>query len=95
MQRLEVSGAVRPLYGSLGFKWLIYVALCLSGRVLRLRCVDLQQIYVSFCSCGSVVRSEELIQFMFPFYRYRSCPFGTRISVSSSGKCPRRILTDV
>jgi len=22
MQRLEVSGAVRPIYGSLGFKWL-------------------------------------------------------------------------
>ena len=24
MQRLEFSGAVRPLYGSLGVKWLIY-----------------------------------------------------------------------
>ena len=23
MQRLEISGAVRPLYGSLGVKWLI------------------------------------------------------------------------
>ena len=23
MQRLEVSGAVRPIYGSLGVKWLI------------------------------------------------------------------------
>jgi len=23
MQRLEVSGAVRPIYGSLGIKWLI------------------------------------------------------------------------
>jgi len=26
MQRLEVSGAVRPLYGSLGVKWLIIFA---------------------------------------------------------------------
>jgi len=25
MQRLEVSGAVRPIYGSLGVKWLKYV----------------------------------------------------------------------
>jgi len=25
MQRLEVSGAVRPLYGSLGVKRLIYI----------------------------------------------------------------------
>jgi len=24
MQRLEVSGAVRPIYGSLGVKWLTY-----------------------------------------------------------------------
>jgi len=27
MQRLEVSGAVRPLYGSLGFKGLINLGL--------------------------------------------------------------------
>jgi len=27
MQRLEVSGAVRPLYGSLGFKGLILVVI--------------------------------------------------------------------
>ena len=28
MQRLEVSGAVRPIYGSLGVKWLsIWIAL--------------------------------------------------------------------
>ena len=26
MQRLEVSGAVRPLQGSLGVKWLMYFA---------------------------------------------------------------------
>jgi len=25
MQRLDVSGAVRPLYGSLGVKWLIFI----------------------------------------------------------------------
>ena len=25
MQRLKVSGAVRPIYGSLGIKWLKYV----------------------------------------------------------------------
>jgi len=28
MQRLEVSGAVQPIYGSLGFKRLIYSMLC-------------------------------------------------------------------
>ena len=27
MQRLEVSGAVRPIYGSLGVKWLIWIVL--------------------------------------------------------------------
>jgi len=34
MQRLEVSGAVRPLYGSLGVKGLMYdaVAFCLKLR---------------------------------------------------------------
>jgi len=31
MQRLEVSGAVRPLYGSLGFKRLIVTPICLLG----------------------------------------------------------------
>ena len=25
MQRLEVGGPVRPIYASLGFKWLIYI----------------------------------------------------------------------
>ena len=30
MQRLEVSGAVRPLYGSLGFKGLISCISCIN-----------------------------------------------------------------
>ena len=55
------------IHNILKIKGLIYVALGLCGRVLRLRCVDLQQIYVNFYSCGSVLRSEESIQFMFPF----------------------------
>jgi hypothetical protein len=31
MQRLEVSGAVRPIYGSLGFKGLSMTSLCCPG----------------------------------------------------------------
>ena len=34
MQRLEVSGAVRPIYGSLGVKRLIYILILLSLRSL-------------------------------------------------------------
>ena len=31
MQRLEVSSAVRPIYGSLGVKWLIYSVIQTDG----------------------------------------------------------------
>ena len=40
MQRLEVSGAVRPIYGSLGFKRLMYVAdskVIITGDDISLR----------------------------------------------------------
>jgi hypothetical protein len=40
MQRLEVTGAVRPLYGSLGVKGLIYVLFCEDGRSRFLRNID-------------------------------------------------------
>ena len=34
MQRLEVSGAVRTIYGSLGVKWLIQFDLLMMNTVL-------------------------------------------------------------
>ena len=37
MQRLEVSGAVRPLKGSLGFKGSIY---SIAGKVLMQSCIQ-------------------------------------------------------
>jgi hypothetical protein len=40
--------------------------LCLNGSSLRGLCRDLQ-LYVNFYSCGSVVQSEELTQFVFHF----------------------------
>jgi hypothetical protein len=36
MQPLEVSGAVRPLYGSLGVKGLMFVVFILEGILLLL-----------------------------------------------------------
>jgi hypothetical protein len=36
MQRLEVSGAVRPIYGSLGVKRLTYITICMIIPYLRL-----------------------------------------------------------
>ena len=40
MTRLEVSGAVRPIYGSLGVKWLIYTYTDLPCFVLRWSIID-------------------------------------------------------
>ena len=39
MQRLEVSGAVRPLKWSLGVRWLISVALLGSDVTQKPRCI--------------------------------------------------------
>ena len=54
MQRLEVSGAVRPIYGSLGVKRisseLIFAApsfCCGSERFLRILCANLRWIMIS------------------------------------------------
>ena len=47
MQRLEVSGAVQPIYGSLGVKWLIDVAIPGDRNIVKkqaekiLKCKDL------------------------------------------------------
>ena len=42
MQRLEVSGAVRPLYGSLGFKGLMMD----SGSYLAYSCMGNVRVFV-------------------------------------------------
>ena len=40
MQRLEVSGAVRPIYGSLGVKWLTCPR---AGKLRHSRCLQLRE----------------------------------------------------
>ena len=58
MQRLEVSGAVRPIYGSLGFKRLILTKTYykLNLTILAFRQTNLKILYIRgvlFSSLGS------------------------------------------
>ena len=55
MQRLEVSGAVRPIYGSLGVKWLIYrVAqkIYIRSLLINIIGINLNEISISGWECN-------------------------------------------
>ena len=54
MQRLEVSGAVRPIYGSLGVKRLIFPSLTHYGRCLSKLQVQRKVMNWYVVSCAAV-----------------------------------------
>ena len=65
MQRLEVSGAVRPIYGSLGVKRLItkIILRCAVSRTLKHKKVNKGNNYMLFVERSIIkdVEKEELI----------------------------------
>jgi len=80
MQRLEVSGAVRPIYGSLGVKWLTLNVPVHSSSYLRLCCY-----WLAFGRCQHRISIETSIDLTFyivspQFVSWRSGPTRTMAS---------------
>jgi len=70
MQRLEISGAVRPLYGSLGVKGLNYITIIRSTNIVILRlCCETESLWSrvggAMCErCGPCVQIEAELTFV-------------------------------
>ena len=54
MQRLEVSGTVRPIYGSLGVKWLN--SACVEDRVMII-CISVCPFVFGLVPLGEIPRN--------------------------------------
>ena len=66
MQRLEVSGAVRLIYGSLGVKWLTAIWLSPGGSGY-FTCIQNMKLVTNKCKSGGLhEKREEKIYFSYP-----------------------------